>query len=112
MNKVFTFHFGDHDVRVVVDEQLNFWFVGRDICLAHALKNPNRKMSCVWGNAIPNHKLIKDKMRRDQDVRVLTLSETLELIKSIRVPVPNFEGWLVNEVLPQLQAILTKTNRD
>lgn len=111
MNTVFTFQFEDHDVRVVVDEQSNYWFIGRDICLAHALQNPNRKMSNLWKTAIPKHKLIKDKMGRNQDVRVLTLEETLELINSMRVSVPKFDFWVVNEVMPQLQEILTKMNR-
>jgi prophage antirepressor-like protein len=112
MNSVRTFQFESHDVRVVMDEQSNYWFIGRDICLAHALKNPNRKMSNLWKTAIPKHKLIKDKMGRNQDVRVLTLEETLELINSMRVSVPKFELWLINELMPQLQEILTKMNRE
>lgn len=111
MNTVFTFQFEDHDVRVVMDEQSNFWFVGRDICFAHGLKNPNVVMRYSKSDWIPKYLSIKDRLGRDRGVRVLTLAETLELTRRLAVPVPKFEFWVVNEVMPQLQEILTKMNR-
>jgi prophage antirepressor-like protein len=102
MNSVITFSFDGHDIRVVKDVQGSFWFVGRDICLAHGLKNPNVSMRARWKYAVPKLLKIKDRMGRDSDVRVLSAFESLDLIQRMHVPVPGFETWFVKKVLPRL----------
>ncbi len=104
MNSVLTFSFDGHDIRAVIDKKASFWFVGRDICLAYGSKNPNVIMRDRWKTAVPKHLQIKDRMGRDAKVRVLTVVETVDLIQRMQAPLPGFESWLVNEVLPQLNA--------
>lgn len=104
MNSVLTFSFVGRTVRVVVDGDGKCWFIGRDICLVCGLKNPNATMRNRWKTAVPTLMQIKDRMGRDSDVRVLTVSEAVDLIQRMEVPLPGFESWFVNEVLPQINA--------
>lgn len=103
MNSVVIFSFCGHDIRVVKDRRGTFWVVGRDICLAHGLKNPNLRMNSRWKDAVAKLLLIKDRMGRDAKVRVLTASEALNLIQGMQARQPDFEHWFVREVLPQLE---------
>lgn len=103
MNSVVIFSFCGHDIRVVKDRRGVFWVVGRDICLAHGLKNPNLIMRSRWKDAVAKLLLIKDRMGRDAKVRVLTAAEAVNLIQGMQARQPDFERWFVREVLPQLE---------
>jgi prophage antirepressor-like protein len=103
MNSVVTFTFDDHSIRVVKDRRGGFWVVGRDICLAHGLKNPNLIMRSRWKDAVAKLLLIKDRMGRDAKVRVLNATEAVNLIQGMQARQPAFEHWFVHEVLPQLE---------
>lgn len=105
MNSVFTFTFEGYNIRAVVDQLGHTYFVGRDICLAHGLKNPNVSMRERWKTAVPKLLIIKDRMGRDSDVRVLTVKESVDLIQRMQVSVPGFETWFVNDVVPKLNAL-------
>jgi prophage antirepressor-like protein len=104
MNSVVTFTFADHSIRVVKDRRGTYWFVGRDICFALGLTNPNVSMTARWETAVPKLVRIKDRLGRDTKVRVLTDAEAVDLIQRTQVPHPDFERWFVHEVLPQLEA--------
>lgn len=106
MNSVVTFTFRGFGIRAVVDPKGHTYFVGRDICIAHGLKNPNVIMRARWKTAVPKRLLIKDRMGRDSDVRVLTVEESIDLIQRMQLPVPGFESWFVKEVLPKLNALV------
>ena len=108
MNSVVTFTFSDHSIRVVKDRRGAYWFVGRDICVALGLKNPNLSMRERWKTAVPKLLRIKDRMGRDTKVRVLTATEAVDLIQRMQVPQPGFARWFAHEVLPQLGRPLAK----
>jgi prophage antirepressor-like protein len=105
---VVSFLFDGRTIRAVVDKRGRYWFVGRDIGLALGFKNPNAMMTSRSKSAIAKHELIKDRMGRDQEVRVLTLAEAMEMIQRAKVPVPGFESWLIDEVCPVLNAQLSQ----
>jgi prophage antirepressor-like protein len=121
MNSVSTFTFANHDIRVVVDEKSNFWFVGRDICFALGYTNPNSAMRMRDQSDVPRIEQIVDRMGRKREVRVLTSAEVLTMIQRskaaspgferINPTLPGFESWLVNDVLPKLntQAAQSRT---
>lgn len=111
MSSTVTFSFDGRDIRVIIDKRGNYWFVGRDICLAHGYKNPNVTMRDYDKSAIAKLMTIKDRMGRDSDVRVLTGAETLNLIQYMKLPLSGFESWITKDVLPQLEAQVLKSKR-
>lgn len=118
MNSVVTFTFADHDIRVVVDDQSNFWFVGRDICFALGYTNPNANMRMRDQSEVPKIMQIFDRLGRKREVRVLTSAEVLTMIRRsqaaspgferIKPTLPGFETWFVNEALPKLIALVAE----
>lgn len=119
MNAVSTFTFADHDIRVVVNEKSNFWFVGRDLCFALGYTNPNVAMRMRDPSEVPRIELIVDRMGRKREVRVLTEAEVLTMIQRskavspgferIKPTLPGFEAWLLNDVLPKLNTQLAQS---
>lgn len=107
----FTFAAAGRDIRAVVNNRGSYWFVGRDICLTLGYKNPNVMMRERWPEAVAKHELIKDRMGRDQEVRVLTEQESLEMVRRAKFPVPGFEAWLTNEVCPKLNELLNQQRK-
>jgi prophage antirepressor-like protein len=113
MKSLVTFTFDGHDIRVILDNKGAHWFVGRDVCVALGFRNPNSGMPKASKTAVPKPMKIKDRLGRDREVRVLTLDETLSLINRFSVPAPlaGFESWLINEVLPKMNAQAVQSKR-
>lgn len=118
MNSVVTFTFADHDIRVVIDDQSTLGFVGRDICFALGYSNPNVIMRMRDQSDVPRIEQIVDRLGRKREVRVLTSTEALTLIRRsqaasrgferIKPTLPGFDTWFVNEVLPKLNALVAE----
>jgi len=110
--RVVSFSFEGHTVRAVLDKQGDYFFVGRDICQALGIKNPNVVMTYRGKMNFAKYEIIKDRMGRYREIRVLTLYEAVELIQRSRTPLPGLATWLVNEVSPALDARVITSERD
>lgn len=110
--RVVPFSFKGHTVRAVINKQGDHFFVGRDICHALGLKNPNVMMRDRWKMDAARYEIIKDRIGRDREVRVLTLDEAVEMIQRARLPPPGLETWLINEVCPALNTQIVTSERD
>jgi len=106
--QVITFSFNGKQVRVIVDKKGNHFFVGRDICHVLNYKNPNVIMRDRRKSGIAKYEIIKDRMGRDSEVRVLTLDEAVEINQRSVRPVDGFENWLISEVTPALNVRLSQ----
>ncbi|MDH1012325.1 phage antirepressor [Pseudomonas nicosulfuronedens] len=96
------FNFSRRDVRVVVDEHGELWFVGKDVCDLLGYTNASKAMGDHCKGVTKRYPLAT--AGGTQEVRVLSEPDTLRLIVNSKLPAAQeFERWVFEEVLPTIR---------
>lgn len=102
MNALNLFHFGDHKVRVVIDETGEPLFVGKDVCEALGYANPNDAMNKLCKGVAKRYPL--QTPGGIQHLRVINEADTFRMIVSSTLPAADsFERLLFEEILPSIR---------
>ena len=97
------FQFEDHNVRVVLDDNGETLFVGKDVCETLGYADPTTAIRSHCRGAQILHP-IPDAKGRAQPTRVLTEADVLRLIVSSTLPAAEaFERWIFEDVLPSIR---------
>lgn len=102
MRELITFNFEAAEVRTVVGEDGEPWFVGKDVCdvLGYADSTNAMKQHCK--GVVKRHPL--QTPGGMQEARVLSEGDVLRLIVRSRLPAAEqFERWVFDEVLPAIR---------
>lgn len=103
-NAVVPFNFGDHLVRVIMDDQADPWWVAKDVC--RALEHSNHKMA-VQGLDDDEKWVTKVyPPQRPDGVPVITINESglyTLIIRSNKPEAKTFRRWITHEVLPSIR---------
>ena len=103
MSALSLFQFGSRKIRVIIDENGEPLFVGKDVCEALGYTNPNKAMGDHCRGVTKRYP-IADSLGRTQLVRVLTEGDTFRLIVGSALPAAqDFERLLFEEILPSIR---------
>ncbi|WP_446810549.1 Bro-N domain-containing protein [Methylomonas sp. 2BW1-5-20] len=103
MSRLIPFEFESASIRVVIDENGDPWFVGKDICESLGYKDPTTAMKSHCRGVQKLHPIV-DTLGRKQDARILSESDVLRLIVSSTLPeAENFERLVFEEILPSIR---------
>lgn len=91
------------DVRIIIDESENFWFVGKDVAEALGYSNTNDALTRHCKGVVKCYP-IKDAMNRIRDTRIISEPDLYRLIINSKLEsAQEFERWLMEEVLPSIR---------
>ncbi|MHD0187318.1 phage antirepressor [Corynebacterium diphtheriae] len=97
------FNFRGHNVRVLVAENGEPLWVGRDVCAVLEIKNSRDALSRIDQDGVGIADTI-DSLGRSQRVKVVNESGLYELLFQSRVPqAKEFRRWVTGEVLPEIR---------
>jgi prophage antirepressor-like protein len=102
MNELTLFNFESHQVRVVLDEHEEPWFVGKDVAevLGYADTVNALKQHCK--GVVKRHPL--QTPGGMQEVRVISEPDVFRLVVNSKLPAAEkFERWVFEEVLPSIR---------
>jgi len=100
--EVSKFQFESYSVRVVVGDNCEPLFVGKDLCDALGYTNHNKAMQDHCKGVTKRYPLQTPGGK--QEVRVLTEADMFRLIVNSTLPAAErFEGWVFEEVLPAIR---------
>ena len=96
------FTFSGHNVRVVLDEQGNPWFIAKDVCKVLQIRNSRDACSALDEDEKGVGK--SDTLRGTQEVTLISESGLYTLIlRSNKPNAKKFRKWVTAEVLPTLR---------
>ncbi len=102
MSSIIPFSFAHNQVRVIVSEEGESLFVGKDVCTTLGYTNPNKAMIDHCKGITKRYPI--QTAGGTQQIRVLTESDVLRLIISSKLPAAQaFERWVFEEVLPSIR---------
>ena len=97
------FNFDSTAIRVIMDEDSQPMFVGKDVCEALGYSDPTNAMKQHCRGVVKRHPII-DNLGRPQEVRVLYEPDVYRLIVNCRLPAAeNFERLVFEEILPSIR---------
>lgn len=97
------FNFRGHDVRIIVGDDGEPQWVGRDVCAVLEIKNSRDALSRIDQDGVGIADTI-DSLGRSQRVKVVNESGLYELLFQSRVPqAKEFRRWVTAEVLPEIR---------
>lgn len=103
MSALNLFQFGSRNIRVIIDENGEPLFVGKDVCEALGYADPVNAMKQHCRGVAKYHPIV-DSLGRTQRVRVLTEGDTFRLIVGSTLPAAqDFERLLFEEILPSIR---------
>lgn len=103
MTTIIPFHFEDHDIRVITDDQGEPLFVGKDLCIALGYADPTTAIRSHCRGVQKLHPIL-DSLGRIQEVRVLTEGDMFRLIVNSTLPsAERFERLVFDEILPSIR---------
>lgn len=106
---------GENNIRMVLDDRKNVWFVADDICKILGYKNTTKAVADHCGKVIDSkyiderHSLakkitVKDANGHDQAMLAINEPDTYRLILRSRMPdAIRFEKWVMEDVLPTIR---------
>jgi|GEM_PF-704769 len=100
--KVIPFEYKEHEVRVIQDEDGEFWFVAKDVCDIVGIEDVSQAVEKVDDD----EKLIRKIYVSGQDRDVWTVSESglyTLIIRSNKEAARPFRRWVTHEVLPAIR---------
>lgn len=98
------FDFGGHNVRVVMDENKEPWFVLKDVCEILELDNVARLKTRLDQRDLTTSKVWSETNNRDYEVSIVNESGLYDVIFQSRKPeAKRFRRWVTNEVLPSIR---------
>ena len=101
-HSVIPFNFGDHLVRVIMDDQADPWWVGRDVCRVLNLNDVNKAVSKLDDDEKGTNKVRTP--GGDQNMIVINESGLYTLIiRSNKPEAKTFRRWVTHEVLPSIR---------
>jgi prophage antirepressor-like protein len=102
MNNLIPFDFNGNQVRVVLDENGDPWFVGKDVCEALGYADPTNAMKQHCKGVVKRHPL--QTAGGMQEMRILAEPDTLRLIVNSQLPSAEaFERKVFEEILPSIR---------
>lgn len=99
----FNFSFNKSQVRVVVGEDGEPWFVARDVATVLGYSNTNDAIlrHC---RGVVKHDAIVDSLGRPQEARIIAESDVMRLVVHSKLPgAEAFEKWIFEEALPSIR---------
>lgn len=91
------------DVRILLDQSKNVWFVAKDIEKMLELKNINQYMRELPDGVCTTYPIV-DAVGREQNTKLVTEGGLYRLIFKSRKPeAEKFMSWVTDEVLPQIR---------
>jgi prophage antirepressor-like protein len=100
MNQIFAFDFDSKNVRIVVDQDGEPWFVAADVCAALTVKTEQTRRL----DADEKGLRIVQTLGGDQEMTVINESGLYSLILTSRKPeAKRFKRWVTHEVLPSIR---------
>ncbi|WGZ35565.1 BRO-N domain-containing protein [Xylella fastidiosa] len=102
MNVITPFQFESKDVRTVVDDHGEVWFVGKDVADVLGYTNHNKALGDHCRGVPKRYPL--QTPGGIQEIRIISEPDMLRLIVSSKLPAAErFERWVFEEVLPTLR---------
>ena len=99
MNEIKVFEFGSNDVRVIMDESGNPWWVASDVC--DILDHTNPSMAI---NSLDEDERAKKSLGRQGETNIINESGLYTLIiRSNKPQAKKFRRWITHEVLPSIR---------
>ncbi|WP_165544645.1 BRO-N domain-containing protein [Pasteurella multocida] len=98
-----SFSFKDLPVRIITDQNLDFWFCANDVCAILDYANPRQ---AVQKNCNPKGVSIRDTLTAGGTQSMIYINEPnlyRLIIKSRKPEAEPFETWVFEEVLPQIR---------
>ncbi|SUB46810.1 BRO-N domain-containing protein [Pasteurella multocida] len=98
-----SFSFKDLPVRIITDQNLDFWFCANDVCAILDYANPRQ---AVQKNCNPKGVSIRDTLTTGGTQSMIYINEPnlyRLIIKSRKPEAEPFETWVFEEVLPQIR---------
>ncbi|HEH9708410.1 TPA: Bro-N domain-containing protein, partial [Pasteurella multocida] len=98
-----SFSFKDLPVRIITDQNLDFWFCANDVCAILDYTNPRQ---AIQKNCNPKGVSIRDTLTAGGTQSMIYINEPnlyRLIIKSRKPEAEPFETWVFEEVLPQIR---------
>jgi len=103
MGALDVFRYGSDDVRVVLDEDGEPWFVGRDVCSILGLDNASMALGRLDRDGVSSAEVI-DSLGRKQTASTVSEAGLYELVfQSRREEAKAFRRWVTHDVLPAIR---------
>jgi anti-repressor protein len=102
LNKELALHFDTHNIRVIIDEKNQPWFVAKDVAEVLGYRNTRDAISkhCKNQNTVAIH----DGTSGNPNVTIIPEADVYRLIFRSKLPAAErFERWVTEEVLPQIR---------
>ncbi len=102
-HEITPFNFEGHNVRIVLDEQGEPLFVGKDVCKVPGYANHNEAISTHCRGVAISYQIL-DELNRMRDTRVLSEPDMMRLVANCTLPAGiAFEKRVFEEILPTLR---------
>jgi prophage antirepressor-like protein len=103
MSNIIPFQFESHEVRTVVGEDGNVWFVGKDVAKALGYTDTVNAIKQHCDGVVKHHPIV-DALGRSQEARIINEPDVYRLVTHSQLPeAQRFEKWVFEEVLPSIR---------
>jgi len=100
-NQLIPFDFENHSVRLVVDDNGDVWFVGKDVCEVLGYADPTNAMKQHCKGVVKRHPLLT--AGGIQELRIISRPDFLRLVTNSRLEsAVKFEKKVFEEILPAI----------
>jgi prophage antirepressor-like protein len=99
---ILPFNFNNHEIRTLVNEKGDIWFIAKEITDVLSIKNPSDAIADLDSDELDSFKTISGGQTRS--LKIISESGFYTLVMKSRKPVAKpFQKWVTKEVLPSIR---------